>query len=831
MSQVTELLVRIKEQGGEQLTRLQGSLKNLAQQTAATNINFKEASEELRKIQQTSTNSVNNLKGYANAWREIANSVDIASAEFKQASAEAAKLDAQLKKVQPTGGRGRLAGAAQVAGTIAGAGVFGGIEGGAGAAIGGVIGGVPGSIVGGAIGAQVGQLRQSLGGLADYTAEIEKQRIALRLVTQDINSYTEGLQFIDRTSRQFAIPQELITKQFTQLSASVIGAGGNIKDAEKAFLGIAAGIRGTGGSLQDMESALRATSQVFSKGKVSAEELRQQIGERLPGAFSLFAKAIGLTPQELDKALEDGKVSLQDFQKFAEELFKKYGKNAEIIAKGPQSAGDRLQAALSRLSESVGRLLAPIGAAFQSIFADIVEAIDRGARALARFMGMKFYDPTRINELKGDISRLKKEIGELDKTDARGRAGREQLIRMRVSELTRLEGLKPKGGTATLPPSNLPGITPSTGKAEKESNREAEKQARLLERRNELTRRASEFQRDLNNKIFETNESIQALGANSIQVFERQYTDKVTDAEKVTGDLLIKIFNFAKEVNEAGGKLNIRDLVKTVVALEDTTKTLAQNQYITNLDELFKELDVTLSGVTERIYENARAMQYNADVMGGLKDGFTEYALGVGTVREAFSSLSESGIKKVEDSIVELLTTGTTNFREFATQILKETTRMIIQQYILKGIMQSLGFLKGATGAGVTPLSGIPLFGASGVNFNPLAFGSGFANGGIMTGNGPMLLKRYAAGGIANSPQLAMFGEGSQPEAYVPLPDGRTIPVTMKNGGSTNVVVNVDAKGSSVQGDQGQSAALGRAVAGAVQAELIRQKRPGGLLA
>jgi hypothetical protein len=53
----------------------------------------------------------------------------------------------------------------------------------------------------------------------------------------------------------------------------------------------------------------------------------------------------------------------------------------------------------------------------------------------------------------------------------------------------------------------------------------------------------------------------------------------------------------------------------------------------------------------------------------------------------------------------------------------------------------------------------------------------------------------------------------------------------MKNGGSTNVVVNVDARGSNVQGEQGESAALGRAVAGAVQAELIRQKRPGGLLA
>jgi len=107
-----------------------------------------------------------------------------------------------------------------------------------------------------------------------------------------------------------------------------------------------------------------------------------------------------------------------------------------------------------------------------------------------------------------------------------------------------------------------------------------------------------------------------------------------------------------------------------------------------------------------------------------------------------------------------------------------------------------------------------------------------FANGGVMTSRGPMPLKQYARGGVANSPQLAMFGEGSTPEAYVPLPDGRSIPVKMKGGGDGgNVVVNVDAKGTSVQGDQPNSAALGRAIGAAVQAELIKQKRPGGLLA
>lgn len=57
---------------------------------------------------------------------------------------------------------------------------------------------------------------------------------------------------------------------------------------------------------------------------------------------------------------------------------------------------------------------------------------------------------------------------------------------------------------------------------------------------------------------------------------------------------------------------------------------------------------------------------------------------------------------------------------------------------------------------------------------------SAFANGGVMTEDGPAPLRAYANGGVANEPQWALFGEGSTPEAYVPLPDGRTIPVTVK---------------------------------------------------
>lgn len=64
----------------------------------------------------------------------------------------------------------------------------------------------------------------------------------------------------------------------------------------------------------------------------------------------------------------------------------------------------------------------------------------------------------------------------------------------------------------------------------------------------------------------------------------------------------------------------------------------------------------------------------------------------------------------------------------------------------------------------------------------------GFADGGIMTSAGPLPLHKYANGGIANSPQLAMFGEGRTPEAFVPLPDGRRIPVNLQGGGGGHTI-------------------------------------------
>lgn len=125
-----------------------------------------------------------------------------------------------------------------------------------------------------------------------------------------------------------------------------------------------------------------------------------------------------------------------------------------------------------------------------------------------------------------------------------------------------------------------------------------------------------------------------------------------------------------------------------------------------------------------------------------------------------------NAFKGMEDSLVNFAKTGKMNFGDLADSILTDMLRVAIQSSITQPLM---GAMSGAMGS---------LF--------------AFENGGIMTNQGAIPLKAYADGGVASSPQLALYGEGSMPEAYVPLPDGRTIPVTMKGqGGSGNVVINV----------------------------------------
>ena len=88
----------------------------------------------------------------------------------------------------------------------------------------------------------------------------------------------------------------------------------------------------------------------------------------------------------------------------------------------------------------------------------------------------------------------------------------------------------------------------------------------------------------------------------------------------------------------------------------------------------------------------------------------------------------------------------------------------------------------------------------------------------------------FANGGVTKPNKSYIVGERG-PELFTPGVTGRVTPNHEMGGGSTNVVVNVDASGSNVEGNEEEGRALGVALSAAIEAELLKQKRPGGLLA
>ena len=131
-----------------------------------------------------------------------------------------------------------------------------------------------------------------------------------------------------------------------------------------------------------------------------------------------------------------------------------------------------------------------------------------------------------------------------------------------------------------------------------------------------------------------------------------------------------------------------------------------------------------------------------------------------------------NAFKGMEDSLVDFVKTGKLDFSSLVDSILEDMLRLQIQQSISQPLMSAIG-----TG-------GSNVFSSIGSYF--------FEDGGIMTSSGKMPLKTYSTGGIADSAQVAIYGEGSMNEAFVPLPDGKTIPVTMNGGGGSNVIVNIE---------------------------------------
>ena len=129
---------------------------------------------------------------------------------------------------------------------------------------------------------------------------------------------------------------------YGKISISAQNAGFSIADTRQLFTSLSEAARVNGSSMDEMNGVLRALDQMLSKGKIQAEELRGQLGDRMSGAFKMFADGLGVTTQELDEMLKKGEVMADrdTLLKFANRLSQAYG--------------SRVPAAMRTLAASLG---------------------------------------------------------------------------------------------------------------------------------------------------------------------------------------------------------------------------------------------------------------------------------------------------------------------------------------------------------------------------------------------------------------------------------------------------------------------------------------------
>lgn len=134
-----------------------------------------------------------------------------------------------------------------------------------------------------------------------------------------------------------------IAPLYAQFQAGASGTALAGEGARKVFLQVAEASKTLGLGVDQQQRVFTALGQVLGKGKLQAEELRQQLGESLPGAFQIAARAMGVTTAELNKMLEAGQVMADDFlPKFGDQIQKEFG-NVKGAVDRPASAFERLK--------------------------------------------------------------------------------------------------------------------------------------------------------------------------------------------------------------------------------------------------------------------------------------------------------------------------------------------------------------------------------------------------------------------------------------------------------------------------------------------------------
>lgn len=188
-----------------------------------------------------------------------------------------------------------------------------------------------------------------------FDASAQAQRIQTTLNFASGGNGAKEYDYVRKVAKELGLELTATAEAYGKFAAASRGTALEGEGARKVFESVAKASAVMGLSADNTSGVLLALQQMISKGTVQSEELRGQLGERLPGAFHTAANAMGVTTAELGKMLEQGLVPASEFlPKFAAQLEKELGDNAA-------KAVNRLDASVNKFNTSWGELKRSLG--------------------------------------------------------------------------------------------------------------------------------------------------------------------------------------------------------------------------------------------------------------------------------------------------------------------------------------------------------------------------------------------------------------------------------------------------------------------------------------
>lgn len=521
----------------------------------------------------------------------------------------------------------------------------------------------------------------SFKGAIDTSIQLDRLNNKMLAATKSAGLAAESFTFLDELTDRLGLSFVETADGFAGFSAAALRAGLTFGETKQIFEDMATASTSLQLSGERVALVFRALEQIASKGVLQMEELKLQLGDSLPGALEIAARAMGVTSGELIKMIENGEVMAKDFlPKFGAAIREELGGSAEIAAKQLQAETDRMKKSFMELQDE---------------FAD--NGAGEAYKEVIKEMGTLFKDPAfvqAIRNVSGGIAQLTLDIIEATKAFNEffgiTRGGEIAKIQNRINDIK----ANPRG--SILPNSILGDIEAPLREAE----------LRQLEARLANINAIDEAKNQLAGLREEYDKQQESLA---------QQTQSLDNVTLGTGKVNKETEDLTKEVKKASGVL-------------DEILTPAE-QYKETLEEIEK---ITQSGALAQAAANVGLTEAEAR-MRLINQATKDYA-------DAMEEAREKTVRS-KNELADFLAEGAQgfdSFRDAAVNALQDVLRNMLRVAMGGTAEDSLfGSLGGGLGGLISNGIG-SLFGGGGFDFasqsgfKPGFFGPGFATGGAV---------------------------------------------------------------------------------------------------